>query len=402
MNVSTKLRRVALAGAALAGALFGAGAFAATGGGATIHNAATLTYGSGTKVTDWVNVQVLTIGTAPEFALTSPSSVTANAGDTITLNYDVTSNANGNDNYSLSAASSVLSGLLPGSTFTLSTSTVALAASVTAAPSVGVDVDTGTVFIPAGSEANLLAGDIVVLNGNAYQVEAVRPGTIASTAGDVTTAEAYTQVDLTVIPASGAPVIGVNTIAAGVQLGERASFSLDVLLGTPVTPTVDGTIDVAISGSTSAPDTTGNPVSYDTSTDGDNTNDVTITINAADVTLTKEVRNVTKGGTFAVSGVTAQPGDVLEYRITMEVIPGQTDAANSVLTDEVPPYTTYVAASTTLNGAVVADDVGPQPFPLASANGGLPVNSANGAAGVLVDGDVGADAAVVIFQVTVQ
>lgn len=410
MKASFMQRMARSAIALVAGALFSAGALAATGGGATIHNAATLTYNAGQQVTSWVNVTVLTIGTAPEFALVTPGPFNVNAGDTLSLTYSITSNANGNDSYSLSAATSSTTGLLAGSTFSVNPTTIALGASVTIAPSVPVDADTGTVFIPTGSQTNLSAGDTVVINIGGidyrYTVEAVRTGVIASTTGNTTTAETYTELDLTVPAASGSPPIGLGTVPAGRQVGERRTFTVDVTVTAPTVVGVDGEVDVVITGATSANDTGGNPATYDTSTDADPGNDITITVLSATVTLLKEARNVTLGTAFAVAGVTAQPGNVLEYRITATAAAGTGDAANSVLRDEIPQYTSYVPGSTTLNGVAVPDGVAPL-FPLAAANNGLGINSANGAVdlvngGTLVDGDSGVDAAVVIFQVTVD
>ena len=92
--------------------------------------------------------------------------------------------------------------------------------------------------------------------------------------------------------------------------------------------------------------------------------------------------------------------------VTATASAGNGDAVNSVLRDEIPAYTTYVAGTTTLNGVAVPDNAAPL-FPLAAANGGLGINSANGAAdlvagGTLVDGDSGVDAAIVTFRVTVD
>lgn len=403
MKLITNLQRAAMAAAAL---MLSAGALASTGGGATIHNAATLTYNGGQQVTDWVNVDVLTIGTAPAFDLTSTGPFTVNAGETITLTYTITSSSNGSDSYSLSATSSSTTGMTPGSVFTPSTNTVTLGASVTAAASVAVDGDTGTVFIPTGSETNLSPGDTVVLNGFVYLVEDVRVGTIASTLGNVTTAETLTEVDLTVTLGSGSPVIGNATVAIGTQFGEQQSFSVDVTVTAPTTVGTDGEVDVVIDGNTSALNTGGTPESFTTSGGGGN-DDATIIVLSATVTIVKEARNVTKGTAFDVTGINAQSGDVLEYRITMTATAGSGDAIDSVLTDEVPAYTAYVANSTELNGAAVADAAGVEPFPLSSVNAGLGVNSVNGAAdlvggGTLVDGDSGVNAAIVTFQVTVQ
>lgn len=405
MKTQNIIKRFALAG--LAASLFSGGAFAATGGGATIHNAATLTYNSGQQVTDWIDVDVLTIGTVPTITLTTTGPFTVNAGDTVNLTYTISSNSNGNDSYSLASTTSTETGMTPSSSFVPSTNTVTLGASITSAPSVEVDGDTGTVFIPAGSQSNLLVGDTVVLNGHRYVIEAVRAGTIASTTGNATTAEVFTELDLTVPLASGSPSIGDFTIGAGVQFGELRSFTMAVTVSAPTTVGTDGEVNPAVSGNTSALDTSGSPVAFDTAADANAGNDITIIVLSATVQITKEARNITKVIPFALSGVNAQTGDVLEYRITMTVNPTSGDAVNSILRDEIPPYTAYVANSTQLNGVAVADNVGPQPFPLSNVNNGLGVNSANGAAdlvngGTLVDGDTGADAATVLFRVTVQ
>lgn len=411
MKSSNFIRKLAVGATGLvAGIALGTAAHANTSGGATIHNAATLTYNGTQQVTDSVNVSVLTIGSDPTIVLTSTGPFTLNAGDSITLNYTITATANGSDSYSLSAVNSTTSGMSAGSTFNVSTNTLTLGAAYTTLPSAAVDGDTGTLFLAAGSEANLAVGDTVVLNGNVYTVEAVRPGTAAFTIGNTTTAEVPTEIDLTVPLASGSPAIGLATVAAGVAFGERGTFSVDVTVSAPTTPGTDGTVDVVVDGNTSALNLTGNPEGFSTSGAGGG-NDASITVLSATVAILKEARNITKNptGAFASTGVTAQAGDVIEYRITMEVTPGGGNAIDSILADEVPQYTTYVDNSTTLNGVAVADDpgTGNPSFPLASGNGGLGVNSVNGTAdlvggGVLVDGDTGANAAVVIFQVTVQ
>lgn len=407
MKTQNLIKRFALAG--IAAATLSGGAFAATGGGATIHNAATLTYNSGLQVTDAIDVSVLTIGTVPTITLLTTGPFTVNAGDTVNLTYAISSNSNGNDSYSLTDTTSSSTGMTaPGATYVLSDAAVTLGASITSAPSVMVDGDTGTVFIPAGSQTNLDIGDTVLLNGFRYIIEDVRDGTIASTTGNTTTAEVYTEIDLTVPPASGSPAIGLATVATGTQFGERDTFTMAVTVTAPTTVGTDGEVDPAVSGNTSALDTNGDPVPFDTATDANAGNDITITVLSATVTILKEARNVTKGElTFSPSGVNAQTGDVLEYRITMTVNTGEPDATTSILRDEIPPYTAYVATSTTLNGTAVTDDGGSEPFPLSATNNGLGVNSVNGTAdqvngGTLLEGDTGADAATVVFQVTVQ
>lgn len=99
------------------------------------------------------------------------------------------------------------------------------------------------------------------------------------------------------------------------------------------------------------------------------------------LTLTKEVRNVSRSGSFSVAGtrIVANRGDVLEYRIIIEAEPDSGNVENVSLAFLFPDqdplvvdpdtgtwrgYTSfYIAGSTKLNGADVADVNG---FPLAT------------------------------------
>lgn len=397
MKLLRQLSSVALAGVALA---FSAGALAATGGGATIHNAATLTYNGGQQATDSVDVDVLTIATAPTITA-STTAVTANAGDIVVVTYTITNNGNGNDTFSL-AGGSVDTGVAGSPGLALSTASVALGASVTSAGSAPVNATTGTVYVPAGSETGFAVGDTVIVGGFAYTVASVIPGTTASTVGSTTTAEVPSQINLTIVGAS--PVIGIGTVPAGSQLGEQTTFTLTITPNIPTVPGTNGSHDVYVQGNTSAQDTAGSVVPFTTQGSGQ---EVAITVTSGSVQILKEARNVTKGGAFAASGVTAQPGDVLEYRVTATAIAPYGNAGSSVLVDELPLYSTYNAGTTTLNGSAVADDVaaGTTAFPLDSMastgnalDNGIAANSATGGAGVIVE----SEAAVVIYRVTVQ
>jgi len=71
------------------------------------------------------------------------------------------------------------------------------------------------------------------------------------------------------------------------------------------------------------------------------------------------------------------PGDTLRYTITVKNI-GTGDAVNVMLRDATPASTAYVANSTTLNGAAVADIAGASPLA-----GGMRINSPANATGVM-------------------
>jgi hypothetical protein len=95
-----RIKHTLISAAAIAGLAMSGSAFANVGGGATIHNAASLTF-SGGQVTDSVDVSVLTIGIAPSFSAPSPS---VNSGDVVNVSYQVTSNSNGSDSYDFVAS----------------------------------------------------------------------------------------------------------------------------------------------------------------------------------------------------------------------------------------------------------------------------------------------------------
>lgn len=359
-------------------------ALADVGGGARIHSAATLTHAAG-AVTAFVDVTVETVASAPVFTVDN-AAVSAFAGNTVVLTYTVTSTSNGVDDYSLSLSSTDTDISVPGS-LSLSSAVLTLGASIAS-----LDSDAGgNIYIPAGSETGLAAGDLLVVDlggtTHVYQIDTLVPGSSASTSGSVTTAETPTTIQVTPVSA-GAPVIATGTVPAGTQMGERQSLSATAVNGTPDTAGVDGQHLIEVSGSTSAGDLSGTPVSF---ADGLN---ATITVVSGDASMTKEVRNVTRGGAFATSGVTAMTGEELEYRITMSPIPGTT-VTGAILEDSVPAYTGYVSSSTTLNGNAVTDS-GTTAFPL--DEGGIPVNSPGSLVGEIVDGGQ----AVVIFRVLVD
>lgn len=366
--------------ATLAGLALGPQALAATGGGATIHNAATLSF-TGGQVTAHVNVEVLTIGSVP--TITSET-VVANAGDNVVIQYRIVSNSNGSDIYDLTVSTNDTDVGAPAS-LTITPPQVTLGGSITSRPS-----QAGTVFIAAGSEDNLAPGDTVRINIGGtdyfYTVDALTAGTPASTTGNTTTAETPTA--LTLSPQASAPAIIAGNVPVGTQVGEVQTFTVELTAGTPTTPGTSGEHEIVVDGTAAAPGPggPGDVITFDNIGGG------TVTVLSGDATLVKEVRNVTAGGAFASSGVTARSGDVLEYRLTATPIPGET-INGAAITDSIPEFTTYVPNSTTLNGNPVAD-VGATSVLV----GGLQVNSPTGAAGEIIDGE----SAEVIFQVTVD
>ena len=358
-------------------------AWSAVGGGAVIHNAATLSFAGG-QVTVFVEVTVSTVASAPVFDV-NPTNIDSYPGSVSDFLYTISATSNGSDTYNVST-SSVDAGVSAPAALTITPASVVLGASIASQ-----DSDAGgNVYIPANSEVELAVGDrvLVTVAGNdyVYEIATLTPGTPASTIGNSTTPETPTSLTLTPIT-GGAPVISTGTIPAGTQIGEQQVLTVQVTAGTPVTAGVNGVHTLTVSGSTTAL-SGGSAVLF---SDGLN---ATNTVLSGDGSLLKEVRNVTEGGSFATSGVTAKTGDVLEYQLTAASNAGSNLVA-AVMEDTIPTYTAYVTNSTTLNGNPVAD-AGTTPFPL--DEGGIAVNTPSGASGELVDGET----AIVIFQVTVD
>ena len=111
------------------------------------------------------------------------------------------------------------------------------------------------------------------------------------------------------------------------------------------------------------------------------------------LTVTKTAAVISDG--FSPAGqAKAIPGAVVEYTISVQNNGLVTSGA--ALTEIVPANTTYVAGSTTLNGAAVTDVAGTMPYV-----GGGAINSPAAAAGVINPGSTAAEIAVVRFRVTI-
>ncbi|WP_159435992.1 isopeptide-forming domain-containing fimbrial protein [Microbulbifer donghaiensis] len=89
-------------------------------------------------------------------------------------------------------------------------------------------------------------------------------------------------------------------------------------------------------------------------------------------------------------------GDTLRYTIRVENT-GSENAVDMVLRDLVPANTTYIANSTTLNGAAVADVGG-----TTALSADMAINSPGEAAGVIAAAASGAEPAVITFDVTIN
>lgn len=404
-----EIKNLAKALVAVAGLSLGSLAIAATGGGATIHNSATLTYSGGLKVSAQVDVQVKTVPTAPIMETLTALPVQAVAGQVVEIQYRVTSTSNGFDAYNMqigqvaNGASNLTYTIDPGAQVNLNSSFTSQASA------------SGAVYIPAGSGKDFAgtsgdafsAGDIVVISGYYYKVTSVVEGTVANTNLGTHTLTAEVPTRLNLEPANlsdnsyiAAPIIQPNTYPAGTQVGEAKVITVKFTAGNPNASGTNGTYDLTLEGTTgTTDDTTGTSVTFTNTTDTG-----AITVLSGDATLVKAARNKTTNptGTFDTSGVTAKAGDIIEYRLT--VSPATINSVTGAkLTDTLSGYVNYKAGSTTLNGVAVADAAGAVVFPLHTSLGGLEVTGTNGTTLNTTPGTIATgETAVVIFEVEVK
>jgi len=354
-----------------------------------ITNTASLSYtGLTTPLTASVDLTVTLVASAPGVSdgpasAVLPADITVVEGTAATVPMTFTATSNGVDTFNITganASTNTTGTTAPTYTDALGNpiTSVTLGATALAAPAAIGDT---VLTVPSDGVANaqvngLAAGDTIVIGGNPYTIASVVDNAAGTSTITLTTALTTAQVAGDLI----AETVNVNMV-----LSNAGNFTTPGAAGfTDVTTTLTSVATPAVTIS-----------------------DV-VRVNLTSVTFTKLVRNVTNpngvGGTTVggltyfntAAGVTAASGDVLEYYIAVTVPAGGTALSGAKVVDDIPAFTTYVAGSTTLNGVAVADVGGTTP--LATANGGLPVNSANGLAGQVVAGN----SASVTFQVTVQ
>ncbi|GFO56518.1 hypothetical protein GMSM_35250 [Geomonas sp. Red276] len=340
------------------------------------------------------------------------------SGGTITTLYAMVANANGSDTYNF------------GLTATSGTNTNgALATNVTShfqflkydgstdgaqdtgthvfASGIGVGVATGssdTILFPGGSlDSNTFAPNKIVvvtyLDGKkqAFLVSNVAGGSAASINGNnaggaystvaSTTGETQGQLKLAALPttsidginvgANAAPDFDTHAVDFSVPIAELALVQVSVTASVAQTNT-DATVNFTLTGSTQGP---GPQSAAITCTDG--------TWVAPQLTISKLVRNVSKGGTFVgnLGTANADPSDTLEYQVTVTNAGG--DANKVVVTDAVPAYTTLVAGNTYgTAGTPTSSSI----FAQVTKNGGTAINIDMGTSAVESPNVAGGDA----------
>lgn len=293
-----------------------------------IINQATLSYndGAGTRTaTASVTVTISLVPTALTIVPGPNQSTSYATGATLTDSFTVTSGANGPDIYNITTAVTGQTNT-SGATATPTAATVTLGASVTTAGSTAT-----VIVVPADGNLSgevpgvngIAVGDTVVINGEARIVTAITDN--ATGTSTITLASAL----------SGAP-------AAGVVVGERQVIQATVTPGTITSPGTDVTVSVTAtvtSQTSSGATATSTPAILNTFTSGV-------------ANLSKYVRNITKPGSgtgvayvynstnYYPAGVTAEPGNTLEYILVAANTSTSGGVTASIITDALP--TTFV------------------------------------------------------------
>lgn len=347
---STRLRPLAIAMLA-AGSLAGAGqAWATTAADTTLRNTVTVSYSDAalnaqTPLTATVDVTVNLVRANP--LLSAPADISTDPATAAVYSYTITTAANGIATYNLTTPLAQSAGI-SGSTAVSSAGSVTLGASTVASATTILAAGTTTISVPRdnttdGTINGLSVNDFVVIGGQVFQVSGIgadtaSPGTTTITVNGNGTA----------LP-----------LAAGTLIAERQSFTVTVTPG----PVSNASADQTITTTTTATD---NVVNTYTS------NDVTVTtVLSVGLTVQKLVRNtnygagaggnvagvggvVYGGNTYYAGGVTGNPSEVLEYLIVVTKNATTSSATQVKISDPIPPFTTYVGGSMSLDNGVGA------------------------------------------------
>ena len=359
--------RLAKAGVAILFMIVGAQAMAANAGAAattTLENIASATYtsaASATPITATSNAVVITINLVPAFPTVAFASSTPTdllnlvEGQTATLTYTLTSNANGPDDYTVIVGEASVINITgtvatAAAAITLGGSTVAVdstidAGCLTVASSNCVITLPNDASAGTGGVNGLDLGDTVVFEGG--QVCTIAPsGTLTDTGGLTSLGGTLSSIEVT--GCSGA----AGTIVAGTSVYEQATQTVAVLIdvtspGAPGTATLQVTAIVDGSPAITSAALT----------------DLPVQAYVIDLTISKFVRNVTESGLnpacgltalsclnvdgvlYHASGVTANPTNILEYAILASNNGGP--VTEIILTDDLTAFSSFNGATGT-------------------------------------------------------
>ena len=283
--------------------------------------------------------------------LSAPSDQTGLSGDNITYSYTITTNANGLDEYNLSAV------VTPDS-------------NVASAPSVSFEVDSGgIIFVELGATvASVLqttgSDSVVVPHDGSTDASAVNGIQANDTVviGGAGGAE-YEVSQVSYDAAINSKVILLKTpLVSAVQVGdlvlERQSFTMTVsgtsLVGTEsagtvgIVVTATSVADSAFSVADESITSVITPISPSLETYARNETELTTGTAVA-------YRSISGDEYFAMDAVTAKSGDIVQYAIVQNA--GNTGPMTDVVIKaSMPTFAAYVAGSTTWNGVVVPDN----------------------------------------------
>ena len=371
------------AGIFLSAFLMPGSAFATTAANAVITNTATVNYDDAggfaqAQILASASVTVNLVTAAPTLSLpidaTTPSTVA------LDYTYTITNNSNGLDNYTLSSADSLWGAGItqPVPMAILDTGFAAIASIDLGATSAAAIAAVGdsSITVPNDGSADasqngIAVGDVIVIGPDVVTVTAV---TDTGAGTDIITFAADT---LTV------------AVAVGDQIGEQGTF---IMRTTPVTSTSGHQYTVTV-----------------TATDGANpTTDATVTtVTLITLTVTKYVANITtpvvpagppasvtlttglSGApvTYYVSGVTGNPGEVLEYVIGIVSTAGSGTATDVIISDPVPAFTSLTDSRIALD----PDGLGFDPVVDGALTGNGDFGETDGATVYIYAGTGGAD-----------
>jgi uncharacterized repeat protein (TIGR01451 family) len=308
---------------------------AAISGGTTIYNTVKVTYLLGSTPlfsTASVSLTVNTISALP--AVTNPLGQTTVAGALVVYNYRLKSNSNGTDTYTTIASSQTN---IPAGINAVTGPSVT--ASVSLWGGIVTGSGSGTITVPHGTTSGLTAGvSTVQIENSTYTVAAITPGAAAYTnsSGNLV-AEVPATLTLTLISGTA---ITAGSVTAGTQAGEykTTALTMSFTTGTLTTAGTDGTYASHFTITTGAL-----PAALSFTT-----KDVITTVSyiSSVATIAKYVRNVSapigsgvfytyNASNYYLTGVTAKPGDILEY-ILVATNSGSGAVSSCVITDVLP------------------------------------------------------------------
>ncbi|MCK4587873.1 MAG: hypothetical protein KAU29_11040, partial [Gammaproteobacteria bacterium] len=323
------------AGIFLSAFLMPGSAFATTAANAVITNTATVNYDDSggnaqTAIVATVDVTVNLVTAHP--TLSAPIDASVASGVTLDYTYTITNNSNGPDAYALTAADNLPQAGITSQTHVFRDAgdtgdivSITLGATSLAAAAVATDT---TITVPNDGTADASQNGIVV-------------GDTINIGGEIVVVTAVTDTGAGTDTITFGPAL-VGGHALGAQVGEQATF---ISRTTPIATINNSTYIITV-----------------TADDGVTagaapTDDTTTTVLVINLTVTKYVANTTAvvvgGGstitvntglgagniTYYTTGVTGNPGDVLEYVIGIANALASATATDVVISDPVPNFT---------------------------------------------------------------